>query len=156
MSHGGRAQVYHENLEGHRHEGHSTPVITSEARQVASKLLDDPIYLTRLRSRLRKGTAGAIEIWLWRWKLGDPPRAEQATEETDRKRFDVLRAEVKALIAHRPEEYQELEDRVLGELPAGLLPLSVKSEPIMCADCGTAVEYGEPCPRCDGEDGEEA
>jgi hypothetical protein len=116
-----RAQFYPDNLAGARargtsHEGHAPPVITSEARQVASKLLDDPLYLLNLRRRLRKGIAGAIEIWLWRWKLGDPPRAEQATEDVDRKRFDLVRAEVRALIS-RPQEHAALEDRVLGELP---------------------------------------
>lgn len=152
---GARAQIYHDNLEGHRHEGHGTPVITSEARKVASKLLDDPIYLTRLRSRLRKGTAGAIEIWLWRWKLGDPPRAEQATEETDRKRFDVLRSEVRTLIMQRPQEHRELEDLVLGEMPAGLLQAGPTALKIPCLDCGTDVEIGEPCPRCSPGDDDE-
>jgi hypothetical protein len=121
MSGGARASVYHDNLAGARargtsHEGRAEPVITPEARKVASALLDDPIYLIGLRRRLRKGVAGAIEIWLWRWKLGDPPRAEQATEEADKSRFEALRAEVRSKI--QSGEYLDLEAQLLGPLPA--------------------------------------
>lgn len=114
---------YPNNLKGVHREGpqpsKQVKQDAAERRRVSSELLDDPIYRVKLLRRLRQGTAGAIEVWLWRWKLGDPPRAEMATEEGDRARFHELRAEVRMLIRDRPEEYQELEDRILGELPAG-------------------------------------
>jgi len=115
--------VYHDNLAearargtAHTGDGHGPPVVTSEAKRIASKLLDDPIYRVKLLRRLRNGEAGALEVWLWRWKLGDPPRAEQATEEADKSRFEALRAEVRSKI--QSGEYLDLEAQLLGPLPA--------------------------------------
>ena len=115
--------VYHDNLAGarargtaHTGDGHGSPVVTSEAKRVASRLLDDPIYRVKLLRRLRNGEAGALEVWLWRWKLGDPPRAEQATEEADKSRFEALRADVRSMI--QSGEHVALDAQLLGPLPA--------------------------------------
>ena len=114
--------VYHDNLAGarargtaHTGDGHGPPVVTSEAKRIASRLLDDPIYRIKLLRRLRNGEAGALEVWLWRWKLGDPPRAEQATEEADHARYEAVRAEVRSMI--QSGEHVDLEAQILGPLP---------------------------------------
>jgi hypothetical protein len=46
---------------------------TVEVREMATRLIDDPEYLHRLRERLRAGTAGAVEIMLWHYAFGRPP-----------------------------------------------------------------------------------
>jgi hypothetical protein len=114
--------MYEDNLAGarergtaHTGDGHGSPVLTSEAKRYAAKLLGDPIYRIRLLKRLRNGEAGALEIWLHRWMLGDPPRAEQATEEADQKRFKELRDEVRSMI--RAGEHHALEAQILGPVP---------------------------------------
>jgi hypothetical protein len=135
--------VYHDNLAGarargtaHTGDGHGSPVVTSEAKRIASKLLDDPIYRVKLLRRLRNGEAGALEVWLWRWKLGDPPRAEQATEEADKSRFEALRAEVRSMI--QSGEHVDLEAQILGPLPARrALP---PGEPVAAADEGLNLD----------------
>lgn len=45
---------------------------TVEVREVATRLVDDPEYLQRLRERLLAGTAGAVEIMLWHYAYGKP------------------------------------------------------------------------------------
>lgn len=87
----------------------------NEAKRVASRLVDDPIYRINLLRRLRRGEAGPIEVWLWRWRLGDPPRAEQATEEEDKRRFEELRAEVIRTL--RSGEAGAIEEAILGPTP---------------------------------------
>lgn len=119
---GAPAPVYHDNLKAarargtaHTGDGHGPPTVTSEAKRIASSLIDDPIYRIKLLRRLRNGEAGNIEVWLWRWKLGDPAPAAQATEENDRKRFEDLRAEVRQLIASGGADV--IEAKILGPLP---------------------------------------
>ena len=45
---------------------------TLEARQLATSLIDDPLYLDALRRRLIAGTAGQIEVLLWHHAHGKP------------------------------------------------------------------------------------
>ena len=45
---------------------------TVEAREFASRLIDDPEYRDSLRERLLAGSAGAIEILLWHYAKGRP------------------------------------------------------------------------------------
>jgi hypothetical protein len=43
-----------------------------EVKELARRLLDDPDYLERLRQRLHRGTAGAIEQTLFFYANGMP------------------------------------------------------------------------------------
>ena len=99
----------------------------NEAKRIASKLVDDPLYRLHLLKRLRNGEAGAIEVWLWRWRLGDPPRAEQATEEEDKRRFEELRAEV--FRALKSGEGAVLEAQLLGPAPRRRRALVARTDP---------------------------
>ena len=45
---------------------------TIEARDVCSRLVDDPVYLEALRRRLIGGTAGAMEVLVWHYAKGRP------------------------------------------------------------------------------------
>jgi hypothetical protein len=47
--------------------------VTIEAREAAARLVDDPQYRQALRQRLLDGTAGAMEVLLWRYAKGPPP-----------------------------------------------------------------------------------
>lgn len=40
---------------------------------MATRLIEDPEYIQRLRDRLLAGTAGAVEIMLWHYAYGKPP-----------------------------------------------------------------------------------
>ena len=108
--------------------GHRPPVATKEVRDIARELVEDPVYQEKLKGRLRDGTAGAIEIWLWRWAYGDPNRAGEANaDETDR-RFKELREHVRMLIKERPHEAAQLEDRLLTGMRSLALPRSSGDE----------------------------
>ena len=47
---------------------------TVVGRELAAGLLADATYLKRLQTRLRDGSAGALEVHLWRLVAGDPSR----------------------------------------------------------------------------------
>lgn len=60
---------------GHRGPGRAkgTPnQTTREIRDFAQKLLEDPAYVTALKLRLNRGTAGAIEPLLYHYGYGKP------------------------------------------------------------------------------------
>ena len=46
---------------------------TVEVSEIATRLIEDPEYLHRLRERLLAGTAGAVEVMLWHYAFGKPP-----------------------------------------------------------------------------------
>ena len=46
---------------------------TAEAKEVCTRLVDDRVYLTKLRQRLRAGTLSpAVECMLWHFAKGKP------------------------------------------------------------------------------------
>ncbi len=132
------AQVHHDNLEEARAEGrhltgtgHGPPAITKEVREIARALIERPKYVTNLEKRLDEGTAGAMEIWLWRWAHGDPRRATEAgADETDRK-FKTIRANVLTMLKEHAEEAEALASRLLarGQLP-GRPPPAPEGDPL--------------------------
>lgn len=116
--------VYHDNLAearargtAHTGDGHGSPTITNEAKREVSRFLEDPIYRINLLRRFRQGEGGALEVWFWRWKLGDPKPAKDASDEGDQKRFKEIRAEVMRLIQENRGRHDELEAEILGALP---------------------------------------
>ena len=123
------APIYHDNLAEARSEGrtgghdHRPPVATKDVREVAAKLLDDEKYQQNLQKRLNAGEAGAMEVWLWRWRYGDPKRATDAEGSRDREHYAEIRKEIRLLI-QTPGLHAELEERVLarGAVPAPQLP----------------------------------
>ncbi len=121
------APEYHDNLAGARAAGHvkggnGPPVATSPVREMARKLVEDEKYQKNLQIRLRDGTAGAMEIWLWRWSYGDPKKGEDREGEEDRRRFMEMRTSVLALIREKPELVAELEDRLLALTNQQVIP----------------------------------
>lgn len=47
--------------------------VTKEAREIAGKLVDDPVYLESLKRRLMRGKlAPAVETMLWHYAKGKP------------------------------------------------------------------------------------
>ena len=135
------AQIHHDNLEQARAEGkhltgteHGSPAITKEVREIARGLIEGEKYVTNLRTRLEDGTAGAMEIWLWRWAHGDPRRATEAgADETDRK-FKTIRANVLTMLRDHPDEAEALENRLLfagrPHLPAAPPPAAPEGDPL--------------------------
>lgn len=113
------APEYPDNLAGAREAGHvkggnGPPIATSPVRELARKLIEDETYQTNLQKRLNEGTAGAIEIWLWRWGYGDPKKGEDREAEEDRRRFTEMRSSVLVLIREHPEIAGQLEDKLLA------------------------------------------
>jgi len=49
--------------------------ITIEARELAQRLVTDPAYQKSLLARMKKGTAGAIEVTVWQYAYGAPKKA---------------------------------------------------------------------------------
>lgn len=128
---------YQDNLAGarargtaHTGDGHGSPVITDEAKREVERFLNDPIYRIGLLRRFRRGEGGALEVWFWRWKLGDPKPAKAATDEKDRERFNELRAAVLKMIQERPDEHEAVEAQILGELPPRQLEAGDEGQPI--------------------------
>jgi hypothetical protein len=98
-------------------------IASKDVRDIARRLVEDKDYQENLQKRLQEGTAGPMEIWLWRWAYGDPKKAEAATEEKDAERYAAHRQHVLALIRTRPEQARDLEDRILGPvIPMRALP----------------------------------
>lgn len=81
------------------------------ARDVALALVEDPKYLKNLMKRLRDGTAGPMEIWVWRYAYGDPAKSD---EENKRQveRYERMRAEVLEFLKKAPERAAQLEAAV--------------------------------------------
>jgi hypothetical protein len=46
--------------------------VTTEAREAASRLVDDPEYRANLRQRMIDGTAGGVELLMWYYAKGRP------------------------------------------------------------------------------------
>lgn len=69
---------------------------TVEAREFATKLIDDPEYRDALRQRLIAGTAGQMEVLMWAYAKGRPV---ERTEVGGPGAFmDVSDEELKALL----------------------------------------------------------
>ncbi len=55
--------------------------LTGEMREIACRLLDSPAYLQALEKRLIEGTAGQLELFFWRVRLGkERPESVEAAE----------------------------------------------------------------------------
>jgi len=91
-----------------------------EARSIARRLVTSKTYLRQLRGRLRDGTAGQIEIWLWRYAFGEPKK-DEAELERERKRFAAMRAQVQELLRAAPERAHVMDGAV--QRAPRLLPL---------------------------------
>ena len=48
--------------------------MTTEAREAASRLVDDVEYRATLRQRMIDGTAGGVELLMWYYAKGRPVR----------------------------------------------------------------------------------
>jgi hypothetical protein len=48
--------------------------VTTDAREAASRLVDDPEYRASLRQRMIDGTAGGVELLMWYYAKGRPVR----------------------------------------------------------------------------------
>jgi hypothetical protein len=46
--------------------------ITQDIRGLAQRMISDPAYVIALNKRMRKGTAGAIELLIWHYAYGKP------------------------------------------------------------------------------------
>jgi hypothetical protein len=84
-----------------------------EAKAVAAKLLDDPEYQTNLLDRLRAGEAGNIEMLLWRYRFGDPPKAENEEAKHMLKRIEESRQKLVAFMRDHPEAAKVLDAKVV-------------------------------------------
>jgi len=45
---------------------------TADVRQFARQLVEDPLYVARLMTRMRSGNAGAMEPLVWQYAYGKP------------------------------------------------------------------------------------
>jgi hypothetical protein len=54
--------------------------VTIEAQTAATQIIDDPVYVARLRQRLLDGTAGAMEPLIWDYAYGKPVQRVEASE----------------------------------------------------------------------------
>ena len=52
---------------------------TQDIKEFARKALTDPAYVDALKVRLRRGTAGAVEIELYRHAYGQPKTTTEVT-----------------------------------------------------------------------------
>jgi hypothetical protein len=76
---------------------------TVEAREIATRLVDDPAYIQRLRERLLAGTAGPIEVVLWFYAHGKPPdRVERVVSDAARLSDAELRVRLEAALRQLP------------------------------------------------------
>lgn len=55
---------------------------TAEIKDLARSLLEDPVYQTKLKQRLRDGKAPQIEQLLYHYAYGKPKEQFEATKET--------------------------------------------------------------------------
>jgi len=72
---------------------------TSEAREVARRLVDDPEYRAELLRRMINGTAGAMEPLLWFYAKGKPIERVETTSEFVGVSNDELKARLEAAVA---------------------------------------------------------
>lgn len=52
---------------------------TRDIKEFSRKVLTDPAYVEALKVRLRRGTAGAVEIELYRHAYGQPKETKEVT-----------------------------------------------------------------------------
>lgn len=57
--------------------------VTTEVREAANALVDDPVYRQHLAGRLAAGTAGAMEPLLWHYAKGKPVERHEVGEPGD-------------------------------------------------------------------------
>jgi hypothetical protein len=73
--------------------------VTTEARETASRLVDDPEYRANLRQRMIDGTAGAMEPLLWFYAKGKPvERVNEARDEIHELTNEELKAKLLSAI----------------------------------------------------------
>src|SRR5215211_3848662 len=56
--------------------------VTVEVRELAQRLVNDPVYLANLQQRLQDGKAGVMEETLWHYAYGQPSKAEPVNDAT--------------------------------------------------------------------------
>lgn len=78
------------------------------ARDIARSLIDDPVYLKKLRKRLYDGEAGPVEIWLWRYAFGEPGKNEDEARR-QQEMYEKMRADMRAFLRDAPERAKLLE-----------------------------------------------
>lgn len=84
-----------------------------EAKRVAARLLDDETYQENLLERLRAGEAGNIEVLLWRYRFGDPPKAENEEAKHMLKRIEESRQKLIAFMRDHPEAARVMDAKVV-------------------------------------------
>jgi hypothetical protein len=106
-------------------DGKLTSSRSERGRKLAMDLLEDPEYRKTLRERLMTGTAGPIEVHLWRMAYGEPQKDDsgKAAEEA---RFAAMREQLGRFLREKADEARTLNavvtraPRVL-ELPRPIL-----------------------------------
>lgn len=98
-------------------------------RQHALSILENPDYRKALEARMIAGTAGPVEVWIWRIGYGDPPR-QREDDGGDAERFKRLQEAVRELLRDNPEASRAIAKRVAqGVLDVKALPLPVEVAP---------------------------
>lgn len=84
-----------------------------EAKKIAAKLLDDPDYLAALKDRLIAGEAGQMEVLLWRYRHGEPPKAENEESKLMLARLEEGRRKLAEFMQQHPQAAQVLDAKVV-------------------------------------------
>jgi hypothetical protein len=112
----------------------------SPARDIARSLVDDPVYLKKLRKRLYDGIAGPVEIWLWRYAFGDPGKNEEEARR-QAELYEKMRADMRAFLKDAPERAKLLELAVTRAPRLLPLPRQPTMEELEAAERGIGQAY---------------
>lgn len=111
-------------------DGRLTSKKSEFGKALASSLLNDPEYQQTLQERLRTGTAGPIEVYLWRKAFGDPEK-DDSLRAAEEERFKKIREELRMYMENHHEKARVLDAVVTGAprlLPLPRLPRQIDDD----------------------------